>query len=338
MSKKIRVLSIDGGGIRGIIPGVIVSYLEKQLQKEKGVDTRLSDYFDLLSGTSTGGILTCTYLVPDQNGRPKYTADQAVDIYLKQGGAIFDINLWQKIKRGDGLFDEKYSADALEKALLDYFGDTKLSELIKPCLITSYDIRKRKAMFFNQADATTEIYDFMVKDVARATSAAPTYFEPAHIKSLFGTKYPLVDGGMFANNPSMCAYSEARTMKFGDNHHHPTAEDMMIVSISTGSEAKPYHFDDMKDKGVIGWIKPIIDIMMSGNSETVDFQLKQIFDAVDNSNDYYRLKPSIYNASPEMDNASETNLKALKEAGMQYVSENSEMLDDIVKKLISYND
>lgn len=338
MPKKIRVLSIDGGGIRGIIPGVIVSYIEKQLQKIEGADVRLSDYFDLLAGTSTGGILTCTYLVPDQEGRPKYTAEQAVDIYLKQGGAIFDVGTWRKIKTGDGLFDEKYSAAALEDALLGYFGDTKLSELLKPCLITSYDIRNRKAMFFNQADATKDIYDFKVKDVARATSAAPTYFEPAHIKSLFGTQYPLVDGGMFANNPSMCAYSEARTMKFSAIHHHPTAENMMIVSISTGSEAKPYLYDEMKDKGVLGWIKPIIDILMSGNSETVDYQLKQIFDAANNGDDYYRLTPSIYNASPEMDNACEENLQALKEAGMQYVSQYSEMLDSIVEKLVSYKD
>lgn len=337
MSKKVRVLSIDGGGIRGIIPGVIVSYLEQELQKKEGADVRLSDYFDLLSGTSTGGILTCTYLVPDKDGRPKFTAQQAVDMYLNQGGDIFDVSTWRKIKTGDGLFDEKYSAAALEKALEEYFGETKLSELIKPCLITSYDIRSRKAMFFNMADANNDIYDFKVKDVARATSAAPTYFEPAHIKSLFGTQYPLVDGGMFANNPTMCAYSEARTMKFKEGKQlHPTAKDMMIISISTGAEAQPYPYSEMKDKGVLGWVKPIIDILMSGNSETVDYQLKQIFDAVDNTSDYYRLEPSLYNASKEMDNACEENLLALKEAGMQYVSQNSEMLDEIVNKLIAH--
>jgi patatin-like phospholipase/acyl hydrolase len=86
MGKKIKILSIDGGGIRGIIPGTILNYLETALQKESGKpNSRLADYFDLIAGTSTGGILTCTYLTADDQGNSKYSAEFAVDLYMKNG-------------------------------------------------------------------------------------------------------------------------------------------------------------------------------------------------------------------------------------------------------------
>lgn len=91
--QKIKVLSIDGGGIRGIIPGTILTYVEKQLQtRSKNPGAKLADYFDLIAGTSTGGILTCCYLVPDENGKSKYSADFALDIYLNEGPQIFKVS------------------------------------------------------------------------------------------------------------------------------------------------------------------------------------------------------------------------------------------------------
>jgi len=342
MKKKACILSIDGGGIRGIIPGVILSYIEKKLQTHNST-IKLSDYFDLISGTSTGGILACCYLIPDKNNKPKYTADEAVEIYIKRGAKIFDISLTQKFKSWGGLTDEKYSAKELENALDDYFGDTKLSELLKPCLITAYDIRNRKAHFFNKTDTTSEIRNFYVKDMARATSAAPTYFETARIKSIFNTPYALIDGGVFANNPAMCAYSEARTIDFakitGNSKKPilPFAKDMLILSMGTGTIKKPYYYDKAKDWGAVQWIKPIIDIMMSGNSETVDFQLKQIFETTDSPDNYIRIQPDLYNANSDMDDASKGNLDALKNAGLKYIEDNKELLDSVVDKLIEFN-
>ena len=346
--KKIRILSIDGGGIRGILPGVILTYIEERLMAKEGKHVRLSDYFDLMVGTSTGGILTCTYLVPGVNsdgkpsGRPKFTAKEAVDIYLERGDDIFDLTLWQKIRSKGGLTDEKYSAGKLEKALNDYFGATKLSELLKPCLVTSYDIRNRRAHFFSQIDAKATItHDYLVKDVTRATSAAPTYFEVAQVKSEYGTVYPLIDGGVFANNPAMCAYAEARSIAFStilndpEKADKPYAKEMVIISIGTGSTNKPYHYDKAKDWGMIQWIQPIIDIMMSGNAETVNYQLRKIWETTGTPEDYIRLEPSLYEASSNMDDASDKNLKALHDAGKQFVAENETLLNNIADKLIA---
>ncbi|WP_196893679.1 patatin-like phospholipase family protein [Aureivirga marina] len=339
--RKIRILSIDGGGIRGILPGVIIQRLENILQ-EVGEDPniRISDMFDFFAGTSTGGILTLTYLMPDSNGRPKFTAEQAVNLYLDRGDEIFDASLLQKIKSLNGISDEKYDASELEEALHDNFGDTRFHELLKPCIISSYDIRKGKPHFFKQHKAENDIFNFKVKDIARATSAAPTYFETARIKNGIGTPFPLIDGGMFANNPALVAYSEARNMKFSFEDN-PTAKHMMIVSIGTGSSSKTYEYKKAKDWGLAGWVKPIIDIMMSGSSQTVNYHLKQIFKTIEGEGkyDYHRLEPQIALAEPDMDDASIKNMTKLKEDALSYVADErvNQELYAIAAKLLKYN-
>lgn len=337
-SKLTRILSIDGGGIRGIIPGQILIKLEEILQEmDHNPDARIADYFDLIAGTSTGGILTCIYLCPhpEQPGRARFTAAEAVELYMDRGDEIFDISLWQKIRSGAGILDEKYSAAELEEALEDYLENLELSELLKPCLITSYDIRRRHAHLFRQHDAREKAsHNFFVRDVARATSAAPTYFEAANIKAMDHLTYPLIDGGVFANNPTLCAYAEARTHHFDSNRKKPTAKEMAVLSIGTGDVDKPYYHKVAKDWGMAEWIKPLIDIMMSGVSETVDFQMKQIFESVNKSKQYLRIEPSLRNANSEMDDASYDNLKALQDAGRKCAEESKKSLTDFAKLLI----
>ena len=339
--RKVRILSIDGGGIRGILPGIVMHRLEKKLQdKTQNPALRLSDMFDFMAGTSTGGILTLAYLTPGKNGRPKLTAMDAVNLYLERGDEIFDVSLWQKVKSGNGVLDEKYDAKELEEALDDNFGEKKLSDLLKPCIISSYDIRNGRPHFFKQHRSDNEAFDFKVKDVARATSAAPTYFETARVKNDIGTPFPLIDGGVFVNNPSLVAYSEVRSMNFSGIDNLPTAKDMMIVSIGTGSTSKKYEYSKAKDWGAVQWIKPIIDIMMSASAETVHHHLTQIFGTLKprDKADYYRLEPKVVSADNEMDNASVDNMQKLKQDAISYLSNKKvdKELDAIADKLIQY--
>ncbi|MGA9325617.1 MAG: patatin-like phospholipase family protein, partial [Salegentibacter sp.] len=341
---KIRILSLDGGGIRGIIPATILSYLEDELKEKSGKpEAAIGDYFDFITGTSTGGILSLMYLCPRENGEPRYSAKDALDVYLKKGDKIFDVSLLKKIESLNGIRDEKYPSKPLEKQLEDYFGKVSLSQLLKPCLIPSYDIRNRKAFFFTSLEARETIYDFYLKDVARAASAAPTYFEVSRIHSLHGAPYTLIDGGVFANNPALCAYAEARKINFQKilndpkKPQKPTAREMLIISIGTGSVKQPYFYDDFKNAGTLEWIRPLIDIMMSGNSETVDYQLKRIYETLspEDSRDYHRIQPRLVNADSAMDNARKENLTALHEDGLLSIAEHKPELDEIVNKLIS---
>jgi len=313
MADLFRILSIDGGGIRGIVPAAILIAVEKRIQEETGnPNARIADYFDLIAGTSTGGILACVYLCPDTEvpARPRFTAQQALDLYFERGDEIFDIPLFHRIRTAGGTLDEKYPADGLEEALADYLGDLELDALLGPTLITAYDIKRRSAHFFKQHRADEPNRNFLVRDVARATSAAPTYFECARIKSDAQLTFPLVDGGLFANNPSLCAYAEARSF------FEKRAADMAILSIGTGSHERSYAWSEAKDWGLAGWAKPVLDIMMSGVAETVDFQLGQIYEAVGKPDQYLRIQPELQPGQSEMDNVERANLAELREVGI----------------------
>jgi len=337
MPNKIRIISIDGGGIRGIIPAVILCEIEKRIQAVKGDDARLSDFVHLVAGTSTGGIIACAMLMPDGSGRPSYTMDEVLDIYMERGQEIFSRSGRHKFRTLGGLTDEKYEATGLERALEEKFGDALLSQLLRPCLITSYDIRYRKTVFFGSHktdNGNNKGRDYQVRHVARATSAAPTYFEAANVPSVAGVHHALIDGGVFANNPAMCAYAEARGMSF-DSVEKPTSKDMFMLSIGTGTVKKEYPHAKAKDFGMVEWVQPVIDIMMSGNSETVSYQLQMLFEAGSNPDGYIRMEPGLHNASPDMDNASPENLAALREAGVKYVTDNYELIQRIVDVLLN---
>lgn len=356
---KFRILSIDGGGIRGVVPGTIVVALEQKIIKKTGnADAKIADYFDMIAGTSTGGILTCIYLTPGNTSepslpRPKYSAQEALNIYLKDGNKVFALDSAQRLRSGDGILDEKYSAVNLETLLFQYLGDTKLSQLLKPCLVTSYDIQRGKPKFFTQHDAVVfgDSNDFLVQQVARATSAAPTFFEVSKAKSLSGVSYPLVDGGVFANNPSLCAYAEVQAKFFktpdgfilkskaGDKKKEDlseiTAKDLLILSLGTGQTALNYDYNKAKDWGLAQWPKPLIEIMMMGVSQTVDYQLQQIYDSINQAKSYLRIDPRLTKPKMvQMDNASAANIQDLKELGTETAELNSRKLDNFVDMLL----
>lgn len=347
MSNYTRILSIDGGGIRGIIPGQILVVLEEKLKRRtNNPNAKIGDFFDLIAGTSTGGILTCAYVCPESKGStiPRFSAKDAVDIYLDRGKEIFSIPLWKKIQSGGGVLDEKYPSQPIESVLKEYFQDIKMSDLLKPCLVTAYDVEARQARFFTQHDAKEcgDSADFLVRDIARSTSAAPTFFEAVKIHSLSGDSYALIDGGVFANNPTLCAYAEARTKlqrkptPEDPGKGTPTAKDMVVLSLGTGDIQRPYNYAQVKDWGQIQWVRPIIDIIMTGVAETVDFQMKQVFKTIPNPNQYLRINPSVPATSPmsQMDNAAEENLTDLRQLGNNTASEYSKLLDEFIEFLL----
>ena len=335
MSQLLRILAIDGGGIRGIIPAQILVALEEKLRRLTGDEnSRVADYFDLIAGTSTGGILTCLFLCAEgDTSRPSYSATDALDLYFDHGRDIFDLPLSHLLISVSGLNDEKYPAAGLEKTLESYFGDIWMHQLLKPCLITGYDIRRRRAMFFTQHDAQqTKTRNFLVRDVARATTSAPTYFEVASIYSQTNISYPIIDGGVFANNPTLCAYAEARKL-FGAR-----AAEMAILSLGTGRVRKPYFYDIAKDWGAVGWMRPLVDIMMSGASETVDYECKVAFEAVGVPQQYLRINVDLDRLPPgvtwEMDNADDRNLRGLHELGAECAERLDDKLDRFAELLI----
>ncbi len=337
MGKKIKILSIDGGGIRGVIPGVILMRMEKIIQQKTGnSQAKLADYFDFFAGTSTGGILVGIYLCPDEKdpAKPRFTAEQAVELYLRRGPLIFNSSAWKRFTSMGGLNEEKYSEEALEKYLRAYFRDIRLSELIKPCLIAAYEIEKRHPYFFSRDDARRYVdRDFYIRDVARATSAAPIYFKASQISSMSGSVLSCIDGGLVANNPSLCGLTEVLKV---NGHEQPwPIRDVMMISLGTGIKKNPIEYKIARDFGALSWIKPILHIVSSGNNEIVDYEVGQLFKNAGVSDQYLRLSPLLSSASADMDDASPENLQALKEAGLQCAEEYERKIEAMVDKLIS---
>ena len=330
-----KILSIDGGGIRGIIPGMLLVALERRLQRVSNDPTAaIVDYFDFFAGTSTGGILTCLLLCPDEENplRPKYSAQEALDIYTQHGTEIFKAGFFRRLVAKFGLLSELYPSETLERVLEAYLGDHKLSQLLKPCIVTAYNIELRKTHFFRQQTAITrgDPRDFYLRDVCRATSAAPTYFSVAAIHSMSGTRYPLLDGGVFAPNPSMCALAEV-TKAFNETK----VNDIWILSLGTGRSRKSYDYEHFKKSKAISIGPALIDIMMSGAAESSDFFLRQLYHSAGRADQYIRIEPKNLNSiQEELDAASPSNIQKLVALGDRLVSQNDELITQIVERLI----
>jgi patatin-like phospholipase/acyl hydrolase len=295
---------------------------------------RIADAFDLIAGTSTGTILTCGCLCPDLESnpaRPRFSAEQIKELFARRGGEIFDASLWQRIRSVRGLNKERYRATALEAVMAEYFGDLTLADLLKPCLITAYDIERRQAKFFTQHTASGQAKnDYLVRDVIRASTAVPTYFQAAKVESATGVPSPLIDGSVFAGNPTLCAFAEARKKLAGS----PSTERMAILSLGTGHITRAYEYRRVKGWGGLRWIAPLIDIMLSGVAETVDHQLTYIFDAAGAPRQYLRVDRELREASPALDDASPENLRALQQDGTRIAEEFEDELDEFVQLLV----
>jgi patatin-like phospholipase/acyl hydrolase len=332
MIDNFRILSIDGGGIRGMIPAMLIAEIEKRIRIATGqADRFISDYFDLIAGTSTGGILACFYLYHHNGNR--YDAVKAIDLYEKFGATIFQKRPFRFLIR---FFDSLYPDKGIDSVLKETFGDAKLSDAPCNCAVMAYDITDRKAVIFTTDTARQDKdRDYLLRDIARATSAAPTYFRVAKATSLKGLPSYLIDGGIYANDPTICAMIEARKTPFRNRSAYPKIKDMYIVSLGTGHKPKSYRYEKAKRWGVINWAVPVIDMLQSSSAEVVNYQVNSLFEAEECSDRYIRIMPELHNVSHRMDDASPQNIARIKESGLHCLESNSTLIDKIVRDLIT---
>lgn len=310
----VTILSIDGGGIRGIIPATFLCEIEKRTGKP------ISDLFDLISGTSTGGILAASLTLPDLWGKPKYTADMIRSSYFEHGEDIFNSSLLRSVATIGGLASPKYSPKGLDLMLNRYFGDARLHQTLKEVLITSYDMASSTPWFFKTSFAKqhrSPMDDPLLFQVVRATTAAPTYFPPLNMEG-----HCLVDGGVFACNPSLCAYAQARNM-------YPDERHFLVVSLGTGLKVHNRPCSQIKNWGIAGWAVPISDIMINSSSASVDYQMRALVGA----ENYVRFQVRLGEDATEMDDASPCNMQRLEILAHQAVMLQSNTLDRLCRIL-----
>ncbi|MHB8653037.1 MAG: patatin-like phospholipase family protein [Terriglobia bacterium] len=309
---SIKVLSIDGGGIRGIIPAVILAELQRRLGRN------LCEIFDLIAGTSTGGIIALGIGTRCNAGQP-YSPDELLNLYVENGPAIFKKNLFTPARQ---LLMPKYSPAALEAILATFFRDTEFKTALTPLLVSSYDLQGQLPFLFkSHLIARKPNYNWPVTSIARATSAAPTYFPPLHLTQ-GAEDYALVDGGVFVNNPAMAAYAEARRI-------YPEFSEFVVVAVGTGDRQDSIAYAQAKRWGLLGWAKQIVPVFMDSVSEAVDYEINLIPGCK-----YHRLQVSPLPATENaMDNVTPENLANLQSTAKEYVATHSADLDAICAEL-----
>lgn len=370
-----NILSIDGGGIRGIIPAMLLAHIEHTTQKS------VSELFDLVVGTSTGGILACALTRSNifQEGRvgndntaqsgdqfhaesitsdgeatshfgaasavgeppghgqadhlaqptqaqarqkisttPLYQARDLVELYRDRGRDVFTSSTWQRLTTLGGVLDELYNHEGLEAVLHHYLGESRLIDAITPTMVTAYDLERRKTIFFKSWRERFE--DISCVQACRATSAAPTYFEPA-VFELDGAERALIDGGVFINSPSVSAYAEAIKLFPG--------EDFQLLSLGTGELTRPLPIEDSRTWGKAGWLLPLLSCMFDGMADAADHQMTLFL-----GERYQRFQLNLVGASDDMDDASADNIERLQDLAHQLIKTESDRLNRVCEQLV----
>jgi patatin-like phospholipase/acyl hydrolase len=242
MTKRFRLLSLDGGGIKGAFTASVVAALEEDSGKS------MADYFDLITGTSTGGIIALGLGL----GLP---AKDIVRFYQEHGPTIFPctslVSRWRGIFRW--LTRPKHSHEVLNAALEQVLGDRKLGESKCRLVIPTYDANAGRIFLLKTAHHERLKYDYqaLMVDVALATAAAPTYFSASPFPTHQNASY--VDGGVWANCPALVGITEA----FG--FLNVPLEQIDVLSI--GTTAEPFSIAQHKNSGVVQWNAGLINLM-----------------------------------------------------------------------------
>jgi uncharacterized protein len=296
---------------------------------ERTTGQPVSQLFDLIAGTSTGGILALGLTRPNEAGEPAYSAEDMAELYEQEAENIFSSNLWHRFRSLGTLGDQKYPSSGIDEVLQRYFGQTRLSEALTSLVVPSYEIERRIPFFFKSAAAAARpTHDFPMWQVARAASAAPTYFEPARIDAArAGDYWALIDGGVFANNPAACALVEARTQ-------FPGADNYLVCSVGTGAMPRGIHYNEARNWGLARWAKPVLDVVLDSVSETVDYQLHQMLPPAN----YYRFQTSLQRGSEKLDETNPSHLRDLRLLGEKMVRDNAAALDALAMELSGYWD
>ncbi len=306
------VLAIDGGGIRGIIPAIVLAELEQRAGRP------VAEMFRLVAGTSTGGIIALALTRPGADGQPAWTAEQLVELYRQEGARIFESHLKHSMRAMYGLFAEKYEAMALEELLERYCGGSTLAQSVTDVLVPAYEVVNRRLFYFDSAAARRDpSHDFPADVAARATSAAPTYFEPPAV----APELVFIDGGVWANNPSMCAFVRAQTLGLGP--------DVLLVSLGTGDQTRALRYEQVRHWGLAEWARPLLHVVLDGASMAIHEQLATIL----GPERYSRLQVTLTQASDDLDDARPENIARLERHARELIADRSAELDRLVKLL-----
>jgi predicted acylesterase/phospholipase RssA len=316
------VLAIDGGGIRGIIPATVLVDLERRLAPRS-----LATVFDLIVGTSTGGIIALGLTVPDGE-HPRNPAERLLDFYLSDAETIFPgggpIPLPPSAWVREGT---RYSVARLEETLGRFLGDTPLTAALTGVVVTSYDLAYGEPVMLSSRPELGDVSDVTMVVAARATSAAPMFFKPQIVKD-GDRERMLVDGGLYVNSPAVLGYLLGRQAAARD--------DLPLVLVSLGTGVRPPRTPlpvaeraQMRDASALA--RTLLEAVATGGGRLAHLLLDRL--AVGERFRYWRLQTTVGSCSFTMDDSSPDNVACLYQCARELVSENDEELSAVTDAL-----
>lgn len=249
--KSFQILALDGGGIKGLYSAAFLAALEEHL----GIT--IANHFDLIAGTSTGGVIAIGLGL-------RIAPAHLADFYKTRGPQVFPDYFLKKVRK---LFHSKYKQEPLRQALQDLYGDKLLGHSKSRLIIPTWNLENDSVRVFKTFHHSRLKQDHKLPawKVALSTTAAPTYFPASTV--IDDTR--LIDGGVWANNPTMVAIIEA-TSVLGIDH-----ESIQVLSIGTSSSVSK-RSTDLDAGGQVQWVNAVIDIIMRAQSVSAN-NLAQLF-------------------------------------------------------------
>lgn len=316
-----NVLSIDGGGIRGVIPAVFLATMAEIIERKHGQS--LTEYFQMISGTSTGAILAAGLATEiDVSKMQHLYANLGREVFPYQHRWSFErISLWFQY----GLSAPKYSAAPLEKLLKEVIGAETLGEVNDRVrlLVPFYDTKARSTEFFKSyaatASGTLEFGDVPLWEVALCSSSAPTFF-PAHRLEANGRIYSAIDGGVAANNPVACALADAAK-------EAGSLDSIRIVSLGTGASTRGIPLSDAQEWGALEWAIPLVDVFMDASGDVSRYIAQSLVGQQNLMRLQFALDSEKWGVKPlsdDMDDASPENIRSLRVAAEKYLEQGAQ--------------
>ena len=340
MAHPFRVLAIDGGGIRGIIPAAVLADLERRLAPRA-----IADVFDLIVGTSTGGILALGLSVPE-DGRPRHSAARLLELYETEAQTIFpgggptDLGekvfgtrdpwklmlrdpldlLMRKSKREKAAGGAKYFVTGLEDVLARYLGEAPLASALADVVVTSYDMAYGEPVLFSSRPRADFVTDVPMTVAARATSAGPTFFKPQPLED-GDRERMLVDGGVYVNNPSILGYL------LGGQAANTEERPLLLVSLGTGRRPPRAPLTPVQMNDSYSTAAALMSAVASGGGAMGDALLSGLSDG--GAFRYWRVQTTVGTCSFTMDDSTPENVACLGARARELVAEQSAQLEAI---------
>ena len=296
------VLAVDGGGIRGIVPAVMIKKIEEEFAHP------VTEIFDAFGGTSAGSIAISILNTKDPATQRPYTGVNLVAFIQEIGKKIFARPLKRTIRTVGGVAGSKYSAKPLEDFLKSKLGETKISDSIKDLTIVAYDFTNKKTFLFTTGSKKLHDHDYTLWETVRSSTAAPVLFK-GHEMVIGGQRRTMIDGGIGGGmSPDLYLFNEVRKKYPGKK--------IFFVSLATGQDKNK---SKIRGKGVFaGSIPGVLEQTIIQGLEAPIEQGKMIL-SQDPNVEYHRI--DVY-LPPEcaypVDNPSPKNLQCLQEVAEDF--------------------